>query len=169
VKSPSSPNSRLRRLRRDDSLGAVREHRSEVDDLIYPDYLCWKASSKREAIQLNAVSSGWSIDCWWKRRPSWLPWASLRFALFPVTPLDCKVASTAPKPGTRRRWPSVAPGTESSPSAARAITDVALDDPFTNPPARRIIDEERLLSSTTNQQLTPGQTDTFSTPKAGAE
>lgn len=135
------PNSRLRRLRRDDfSRRLVREHQLTVDDLIYPVFVL-EGTQQREAIASMPGIERLSIDLLLEEAAELVALGIPALALFPVTPPECKSLDGAeawnPQGLAQRATRALK---EAFPELG-VITDVALD-PFTTHGQDGIIDEQ---------------------------
>ncbi|PKM29323.1 MAG: porphobilinogen synthase [Gammaproteobacteria bacterium HGW-Gammaproteobacteria-11] len=160
------PNSRLRRLRRDDfSRRLVRESHLSADDLIFPVFVL-EGSQQREAIASMPGIDRLSIDLLLEEAAELVELGIPAVALFPVTPLERKsldgaeawnpegLAQRATR-ALKARFPQLG-----------VITDVALD-PFTTHGQDGIIDEQGyVLNDITVEALVK---QTLSHAEAGAD
>lgn len=160
------PNSRLRRLRRDDfSRRLVRETHLSADDLIFPVFVL-EGSQQREAIASMPGIDRLSIDLLLEEAAELVELGIPAVALFPVTPLERKsldgaeawnpegLAQRATR-ALKARFPQLG-----------VITDVALD-PFTTHGQDGIIDEQGyVLNDITVEALVK---QTLSHAEAGAD
>jgi len=135
------PNSRLRRLRRDDfSRRLVREHRLSVDDLIYPVFVL-EGQQQREAISSMPGIERLSIDLLVEEAAELVALGIPAVALFPVTPLDCKSLDGAEAWNPEGLAQRATRALKAAFPQLGVITDVALD-PFTTHGQDGIIDED---------------------------
>tara|TARA_R110002051_G_scaffold260812_1_gene320706 strand:- start:39543 stop:40556 length:1014 start_codon:yes stop_codon:yes gene_type:complete len=135
------PNSRLRRLRRDDfSRRLVREHRLSVDDLIYPVFVL-EGSQQREAIASMPGIERLSIDLLLEEAAELVELGIPAVALFPVTPLECKSLDAAEAWNPEGLAQRATRALKAAFPELGVITDVALD-PFTTHGQDGIIDEQ---------------------------
>ncbi|MEH6500969.1 MAG: porphobilinogen synthase [Pseudoalteromonas distincta] len=135
------PNSRLRRLRRDDfSRRLVREHRLSVDDLIYPVFVL-EGSQQREAIASMPGIERLSIDLLVEEAAELVALGIPAVALFPVTPLECKSLDGAEAWNPEGLAQRATRALKAAFPQLGVITDVALD-PFTTHGQDGIIDED---------------------------
>ncbi len=164
--SRAYPNSRLRRLRRDDfSRRLVRESRLSADDLIYPVFVLEGTQQREEVASMPGVERV-SIDLLLKEAEELVELGIPAIALFPVTPLECKSLDAAeawnPDGLAQRATRALK---EHFPQLG-VITDVALD-PFTTHGQDGIIDEQGyVLNDITIEALVR---QTLSHAEAGAD
>ncbi len=135
------PNSRLRRLRRDDfSRRLVREHRLSVDDLIYPVFVL-EGQQQREAISSMPGIERLSIDLLVEEAAELVALGIPAVALFPVTPLERKSLDGAEAWNPEGLAQRATRALKAAFPQLGVITDVALD-PFTTHGQDGIIDED---------------------------
>ena len=135
------PNSRLRRLRRDDfSRRLVRESRLSVDDLIYPVFVL-EGSQQREPIASMPGIERLSIDLLLEEAAELVELGIPAVALFPVTPLDCKSLDGAEAWNPEGLAQRATRALKAAFPQLGVITDVALD-PFTTHGQDGIIDDQ---------------------------
>ncbi|MBQ0777838.1 porphobilinogen synthase [Halopseudomonas laoshanensis] len=160
------PNSRLRRLRRDDfSRRLVRENRLSVDDLIYPVFVL-EGSQQREAIASMPGIERLSIDLLLEEAAELVELGIPAVALFPVTPLDCKSLDGAEAWNPEGLAQRATRALKAAFPQLGVITDVALD-PFTTHGQDGIIDEQGyVLNDITIEALVK---QTLSHAEAGAD
>ncbi|WP_373185596.1 porphobilinogen synthase [Halopseudomonas sp.] len=160
------PNSRLRRLRRDDfSRRLVRETQLSVDDLIYPVFVL-EGTGQREAVASMPGVERLSIDLLLDEAAELVELGIPAIALFPVTPVERKSldAAEAYNPeglaqratrALKARFPDLG-----------VITDVALD-PFTTHGQDGIIDDHGYVQNDVTVETLVKQT--LSHAQAGAD
>ncbi|WOD11635.1 porphobilinogen synthase [Pseudomonas sp. NyZ704] len=160
------PNSRLRRLRRDDfSRRLVRENRLSVDDLIYPVFVL-EGNQQREAIASMPGIERLSIDLLLEEAAELVELGIPAVALFPVTPLDCKSLDGAEAWNPEGLAQRATRALKAAFPQLGVITDVALD-PFTTHGQDGIIDEQGyVLNDITIEALVK---QTLSHAEAGAD
>ena len=160
------PNSRLRRLRRDDfSRRLVRENRLSVDDLIYPVFVL-EGNQQREAIASMPGIERLSIDLLLEEAAELVELGIPAVALFPVTPLDCKSLDGAEAWNPEGLAQRATRALKAAFPQLGVITDVALD-PFTTYGQDGIIDEQGyVLNDITIEALVK---QTLSHAEAGAD
>lgn len=164
--SRAYPNSRLRRLRRDDfSRRLVRESTLSANDLIYPVFVL-EGSQQREPVASMPGVERVSIDLLLEEAAELVELGIPAIALFPVTPLDCKSLDAAeawnPEGLAQRATRALK---EKFPQLG-VITDVALD-PFTTHGQDGIIDDQGyVLNDVTIEALVK---QTLSHAEAGAD
>lgn len=160
------PNSRLRRLRRDDfSRRLVRENRLSVDDLIYPVFVL-EGNQQREAIASMPGIERLSIDLLLEEAAELVELGIPAVALFPVTPLDCKSLDGAEAWNPEGLAQRATRALKAAFPQLGVITDVALD-PFTTHGQDGIIDEHGyVLNDITIEALVK---QTLSHAEAGAD
>ncbi|KAA0691893.1 porphobilinogen synthase [Halopseudomonas laoshanensis] len=160
------PNSRLRRLRRDDfSRRLVRENCLSVDDLIYPVFVL-EGSQQREAIASMPGIERLSIDLLLEEAAELVELGIPAVALFPVTPLDCKSLDGAEAWNPEGLAQRATRALKAAFPQLGVITDVALD-PFTTHGQDGIIDEQGyVLNDITIEALVK---QTLSHAEAGAD
>lgn len=135
------PNTRLRRLRRDDfSRRLVREHRLSVDDLIYPVFVL-EGHQQREAISSMPGIERLSIDLLVEEAAELVALGIPAVALFPVTPLERKSLDGAEAWNPEGLAQRATRALKAAFPQLGVITDVALD-PFTTHGQDGIIDED---------------------------
>lgn len=135
------PNSRLRRLRRDDfSRRLVREHQLSVNDLIYPVFVL-EGEQQREPINSMPGIERLSIDLLLEEAAELVELGIPAVALFPVTPLECKSLDGAEAWNPEGLAQRATRALKAAFPQLGVITDVALD-PFTTHGQDGIIDEQ---------------------------
>ena len=160
------PNSRLRRLRRDDfSRRLVRENRLSVDDLIYPVFVL-EGNQQREAIASMPGIERLSIDLLLEEAAELVALGIPAVALFPVTPLEHKSLDGAEAWNPDGLAQRATRALKAAFPQLGVITDVALD-PFTTHGQDGIIDEHGyVLNDITIEALVK---QTLSHAEAGAD